>query len=294
MPGRLTLSVFRRTIPAEFGALLPPQMLPVPSPLPDSLIVFGAYADGVPAGLGAVSLSTAGGRAKVLGVTVDSEYRRQGIGRRLMSELGRAVRRNGASSLFTEYIAGTETESAEAEYLTSCGFSPPRPGIYICSGPFQAALQLDWASRLSLPEDFILDSFTTLTDDERSNLNLGEGDWYPAELHPFAEEEFIDYERSLIMRHRNRIAGWMIVEAFGERKMLLKTMFVSKPYQRMARGAALGREMLLRLSADPQFDQGILFVEAYNTPMVSFLKRHLVHPDLKLEVLWRTEKVLRA
>lgn len=266
--------------------------------LPVSFAALGAMLGGHPVALAVASLHAPAGpgnakTANLRSISVDAPYRRKGIGRRLLDMLENLLLQNGASELHTDYVGGMEKDFEITSFLRSCGFAEPAQGIHIWSGPLREVFEgLPRIKRLRMPDGFSIGPLSGLHAEERACIARGKGNWYPALLDPFAEETHIDPERSLILRYLNEPVGWVIVEAFNDRTMLIKSMFVRERHQRLARGIALSAEAVRRILEGGQFAEAILFVEAENDAMVRFLHRQIDHPAIRKEILWRTVKFL--
>ncbi|MDG0811420.1 GNAT family N-acetyltransferase [Cohnella rhizosphaerae] len=260
--------------------------------LPSSFLVLGAFRGSEPVGLAIADRREGGGTASLLALTVAERERRQGVGRALFGEMETALKRTGTRTIGAEHLGGIDAATAETAFLQACGFDEPRPGIHIWGGLTGLHPEMPWVHRIRLPDVFAAASFTTLTAKERDELRQGEGNWYTPDYTPFADEDLIDKERSLVLRYSGAVVGWTILEPFDARTMLFKTMFVHPRHQRMGRGIALAAEAGRRLIRDPAFSEWLLFVEARNADMVRFLARHVSCPGVQKEVLWRTVKRL--
>nr|WP_181873205.1 GNAT family N-acetyltransferase [Fontibacillus phaseoli] len=265
--------------------------------LPPSFAALGASLGDQPVGLVVASVHTDGPSAakaaNLRAVVIDARYRRQGIGSRLLGMLEPLLRENGAAEIRAEYVGPAEPCAVETAFLRSCGFTASTPAIHVWSGPLRKILEdLPRIGRLSFPADFSFGPLSGLSSGERVAITRGKGDWYPPILDPFAEEECIDPEHSLILRYRDVPVGWIILERFDERTVLFKSMFVREKHQRLARAIALGAEASRRIIAEGKLTESIFFVEADNEDMVRFMNRQIDHPSIHKEILWRTVKAL--
>lgn len=296
---KIEVRAYRGAVPAAFSALTPKELLPLMQELPPSYAALGASLDGRPVGLAVASLqaghpATGGAKtAQLRALAVDPPYRLKGVGRQLLGMLESLLRQNGAALMRAEYVGGTEPGSVSAAFLQSCGFAAPTPGIHIWSGPLRRVVEdLPRIERLRLPKEFTFGPLSGLTEEERSVIAHGAGSWYPPILDPFAEEDQIDREHSLILRYHQVPVGWIIVEQFDARTVLLKSMFVKDEHQRLARAIALGAEACRRIIQEGKLTEAIFFVEAENAEMVRFMNRQIDHPAIHKEILWRTVKSL--
>ncbi|MBL0389499.1 GNAT family N-acetyltransferase [Tumebacillus sp. ITR2] len=286
------LQEFFGRIPSAFHSLAAPEIQSLLHELPPSFTALGVSREGTPIGLAVVERQKRAGMSHLLALTIADAERGRGYGHLLLSALETSLRQKGTHTLGVEYVSGTNLPSVEAGFLTACGFATPRPGIFIWGGPLQVIHDLPWVERMRLPEAFTCDFFTTLTAEERSFVKNGLGVWYPPILSPFADEDSIDCERSLVLRYLGVVVGWLILERFDARTVLYKTMFVHRRHQRMGRGVALVAEASRRLVSDPEFQDWVFFVEAENEGMVRFMNDHISRPVAQKEVLWRTVKKL--
>ncbi|KEO80857.1 hypothetical protein EL26_24005 [Tumebacillus flagellatus] len=286
------IEAFTGSIPPDYQKVSVPEIDYLLQRLPSSVTALGVSRDGEPIGLGVAHQQEQSPTAHLLALTIEERQRRQGHGRLLLRALESSLRQNGVERLSVEYVASSDPLSGEAAFLTTCGFAVPRPGIYIRSGSLSLLHNFLWMKKTTLPPSFAVSAWSTLTEEERAFVKKGSGVWYPSILSPFADEALIDPDRSLVLRYRGEVAGWMMLEAFDSQTVLFKTMFVHRRHQRMARGAALIAEVCHRVLEEQTFQNGILFVEAENEEMVRFMNRHLQHEELQKEVLWRTVKKL--
>lgn len=187
---------------------------------PDSLVVVGASRAGQPIGLALAKWQEQTQTANLLSVVVAENERRQGIGASLLQGLNILLQRRGCRAVSAEFVVEVEAEhlsqpSAEAAFLQAQGFATPHPGIHIWSGSLQITGDLLWLDTCKLTSDFGLGSWASLTPAEREVVEQGEGVWYPPILSPFVEEALIDPERSLLLRYRGEVVGWMILESLA-------------------------------------------------------------------------------
>ncbi|MDI4649885.1 GNAT family N-acetyltransferase [Cohnella hashimotonis] len=258
--------------------------------LPASFLALGACRGGEPVGLALAERREATDTASLLALTVAESARRQGVGRALFDEIETALKQTGTRAIGAEYLGGTDPGTSEAAFLKACGFDEPLHGIHIWGGSTGLHPEMPWVHQLRLPDVFTVSPFKTLTTQEYEEVRQGEGVWYTPDYSPFADEDLIDKERSLLLRYGGAVVGWMIFEPFDTRTILFKTMFVHPRHQRMGRGIALAAEAGRRLIRDSDFSEWLLFVEGRNMDMVRFLHRHVACPGVQKEVLWRTVK----
>ncbi|WP_390580418.1 GNAT family N-acetyltransferase [Paenibacillus illinoisensis] len=293
-PVRVEFVIYQKAIPIEFQTYLSIEHRAVLKQMPDFFAAVGALIQGKPAGVALIHLPVLDSKrtAKLLDINIDQTHRRQGIGRALMNQLCLLLRKAGVHELTVEYLASEMNQPKLSAFFQACGFDLSVPGIYVYSSSLQVPSEFPWVRSLSLPDSLTTRPFYSISPEEREQIHGGLGEWYPSILDPFAEKELIDKSRSVFLRHNGEIVGWLIFEHFDDKTILCKTMFVRTPFQRMARGIALMAEASRRLSLDPVYSELVFFVEAENQPMVKFIKKHVCSPQLKEEILWRSQQTL--
>ncbi len=291
---KIEVRYYQENLPREFASLIPPEIASFLQALPASCLALGVVLEGTPLGLAIADLRPSAGTARLLALNVDESVRRRSIGSQLYRLLESMLKQQGIRCINAEFLAGTEPDSVLSRFLGTCGYHEPVPGTHIWSGPLQMVQHSPWLERLQLSPPFTLHSFESLSREERLMIRQGNGKWYPSILDPFAEEEHIDHECSLIVRHLHKIIGWMILEHFDDQTVLFKTMFVKKEYQRMGRGIALVAEAYRRVLHDGKYTNGIFFAEADNKSMIQFMHRRMNHPGIRKEILWRTSSTLTS
>ncbi len=257
---------------------------------PPSLLAIGALFAGRPVGLGMLETTEQSAVLHLKTLKVAVNFRRQGIGKKLMEMMEEHMRPYGFQGISVEYlVTGDQTDSHA--FFKSCGFSNPKPGIHIRQGPFNVINNENWL-RLSFPPEFDVSSWNTISAEERALLALQVDIEFPEILSPFPEEELIDAERSLIVRHQGKPAGWIILEPLDREMMLIKTLFVYPRYERSGQGVVLIAEVLRRMLNQDTYKYWMFFVEEDNEAMVRLTKRRFDHLKIKKETLWRTHKPL--
>ncbi|UJF32189.1 GNAT family N-acetyltransferase [Paenibacillus hexagrammi] len=255
------------------------------------IVAFGIVNGEQPAGLVLALLAPNRKAARLLSIMVRSDMRRRGLGKQLMLVLEHKLRELGYVSLQVEFLAAEDLESEEGAFLQACGFPSPEQGMYIRRGRLRAVEDAPWM-KLALPASFSLEPWRDVTPHDRALIQTEAGKEYPDVLSPFADEDRIDPVRSLLLRYQGQPAGWLILEELDAETILLKTMYVYRKHQRLARGIALGSVVLRKLIDERKYQYGALCVEQENEPMVRFLLRHISGPRLSKEVLWRASKSL--
>lgn len=260
--------------------------------LPHDCLAVGAREQERPIGLAIVRRAAGDETAHVVSLVVDEQHRRKGIGRRILAGLGNLLKSNGIGILAVEYMARDEEPGEVGLFLQAVGFAPPVLGVAVWSGKLALFEEMPWIPRMPLPIGLHVEPWSALTAEQRADIQSGEEDWYPSILSPLIDGSETDGERSLLLRDGERVVGWMIVEPLDADTIVFKSMFVHASYRRKGRGIALMAESFRRFLHDRRFEKGIFFVEGDNVDMLAFMKRHLSHPNIRKEGMWRTFKRL--
>lgn len=260
--------------------------------LPHDCLAVGATDGEKPVGLAIVRRAAGDETAHVVSLVVDEEYRRKGVGKRILAGLGNLLKSNGIFFLAVEYMAQDEEPGEVGLFLQAVGFAPPALGVAVWSGKLALFEEMPWVRRMPLPDGLHVEPWSALTAEQRAYIRSGEENWYPSILSPLIDGSETDGERSLLLRDGERVVGWMIVEPLDANTIVFKSMFVHASYRRKGRGIALMAESFRRFLHDPKFENGIFFVEGDNADMLAFMRKHLSRPNMREEGMWRTFKRL--
>lgn len=260
--------------------------------LPHDCLAVGAWEQERPIGLAIVRRAAGEETAHVVSLVVVEEYRREGVGRRILAGLGNLLKSNGIGILAVEYMASCEESGEVGLFLQAVGFAPPVLGVAVWSGKLALFEEMPWVRRMPLPRGLHVEPWSALTAEQHAYIQSGEENWYPSILSPLMDGSDTDDERSLLLRDGERIVGWMIVEPLDANTIVFKSMFVHASYRRKGRGIALMAESFRRFLHDPTFENGIFFVEGDNADMLAFMRKHLSRPNMREEGMWRTFKRL--
>ncbi len=288
----MKLQAFQGTLPESWTKFVLPEAKALVPALAHDCLAVGA-ADGERARGRGIGRRAAGDETThVVSLVVAEEVRRSGIGRHLLAGLGNLLAANGIRFLAAEYMAGDNDPGDVGSFLQAAGFAPPILGVAVWNGPLNIFSDLPWIRRMPLPSRLSVEPWSALTPEQHAAVRSGEGDWYPAILSPLIDTEGADRERSLLLRDGQRVVGWMIVEPFDERTLTFTSMFVHETYRRKGRGIALMAEAFRRFLTDERYTEGIFCVEGDNADMRAFMHKHLSHPSIQENGMWRTFKSL--
>ena len=225
-----------------------------------------------------------GQTAEVLSVFVGKEFRNQGIGKALMTELEKELATRGCNRVFGIYTANKPSARGLESLLEKCGWEPPEPRQVICTSKgedVERMMKSDWMNRYRLPKNFVIFPWTELTAEESEEIRAWPDDppYYHWGLSPFLEEgTAFEPVNSLGLRYKDEIAGWMITTRVARDTLRYERLFVRKEFQRMGRAIPLLAESIRRQYAHEGHiptKGGIWIAQADNMPMVQFIRKRM-------------------
>ena len=99
-----------------------------------------------------------------------------------------------------------------------------------------AAWQQGIVCNYRLPAGFEIGPWNTVSTQELAALAPDEDADYPEELAPLEEPALIEPLTSLVLRHRDRIIGWIMTHRLDATTLQYTRLHVEPPYQRLGRG----------------------------------------------------------
>lgn len=210
--------------------------------------VLGASFLGQPVGVAVVHVDSEA--AALTDLYVLPNYRRGGIGRRLLAAVEEQVRRAGVSRMQTHYKADEQTPHFE-RLLAGQGWDPP-----IVTGELfwtRCAVAFGpWVSRYRFRPPYSFFAWPELTAAERDRLlERGAAGWYPPNFSPFSRpDDAWDPLSSVGLRRKGEVVGWCLTVRESQGQMLVDILFVDPPLQRLGKGFMLVGEVIRRYCAD--------------------------------------------
>lgn len=213
----------------------------------DGILVLGASFWGEP--VGAIVVSYGEDAARLLDLYVLPDYRRAGIGRGLFSAAEEQVAGRGIAHLQATYRRDEQTPIFE-RLLLAQGWSPPslRSSVFWT----QCAVGVGpWVSRYRFRPPYEIFLWADLTDTERTRVGeRGEAGWYPPIFSPFYRPDAAwDAQSSVGLRCNGEVVGWCLTVREKPDQMLVDSLFVDPPLQRLGRGFMLVGEVIRRYCA---------------------------------------------
>ena len=241
-----------------------------------SIIAVGAEFNALPVGLAIAYRFPEGNKAQILSIFVQPEYRRRGIGKRLLENLSQRLSAKGCDRLELSYTSKTESTSALEKLLNRQSWSIPQPKMLVCHSNQDTISKAPWLYSSRLPATFEVFPLSKLTVREYQIIQQKQArsPWYPEILSPFKGELPVEPLNSLGLRYRGEVVGWMATHRIDPQTIRYTSLFVRKDLQRMGRAIPLIAEAIKRqLQTDiPNY---ICTAAVENKPMVKFVRRRL-------------------
>ncbi|MGG3888656.1 hypothetical protein [Metabacillus fastidiosus] len=132
-----------------------------------------------------------------------------------------------------------------------------------------------WIRKNHLNTDFSIDSFTTITSQEKEEIKQGKNVWYPDRFDPFQYQTM--GKNSLVLRYKGYVIGWCITELASENMLMYDNLFVKEHFWNMARSIFLFGKSL-KIQCEESDIRYITFtVHGDNKPLLKILHKKSVN-----------------
>lgn len=245
-------------------------------PLREPLVaVVAADTGGEPVAAALAEIKPQGDVAEVLSLFVRPEVRRRGLAGQLLATLEREAALRGAERIELLFRSTQAGAPAVRRLLAARGWSAPVPRLRLGKADARVVEAAVMRPR-RLPEGYEIFPWAELTADERREVveRQQRGPWFPPALSPFQMEDRVEPALSLGLRHRGRVAGWLICHRVGAELVQCTSLFVEEGHRRLGRGLAL-LAAAAESFATCDVERVIFMVEVANAPMMRFFERRL-------------------
>jgi hypothetical protein len=152
------------------------------------------------------------GVAKLLSWYVLPPFRGLGIGKELLSQTEKVLRKNKFVSINLNYRSDWTNTTTFEHILTKRKWDSPKTKTYLCKSDMDTILKAPWMHKLKLPEGLELFLWKDITQEEKQEIlrKKQTENWYPDILNPFQYETKMDLGSSTGLRYNGKIIGWMI------------------------------------------------------------------------------------
>jgi len=240
-------------------------------------VAIGASDSDKPIGLALAEIFPDSKSAEVLSIFVARTHRRQGIGTALLTRLEEELFLRGCTSAELVYITGQPTTISLERLLQKCNWKPPQPRRIVCKSTIDKIANAPWMQKHSLPASYTIFPWVEITPEERVAIQQQQKakPWIPPDLIPPTCDEHLEPLNSLGLRYQGQIVGWVLTERIAPDTISYNLMFVRRDLQKMGRGISLVTNAIQR-QAKANIPRGIYTVWLTNSPMISFVKKHMI------------------
>lgn len=150
--------------------------------------------------------------AQLLSWYILPPFRKLGIGKELLSQTEKLLRKNKFESIHLEYRSDWKSVTYLEQILNQRKWENPQTKTYLCKSSMDVILKAPWMNKLSLPEGMELFLWKNTTQEEKNEIlhKKQTQNWYPDHLSPFQHEANMDFTSSTGLRYNGKIIGWMI------------------------------------------------------------------------------------
>lgn len=211
----------------------------------DGLIVVGAYSLLEPVGLLVGAISSENSDAHLLSLTVVSEHQSRGIATEMLRQFEEAVCARDGQVLYASYVG--DNPPLERAFAKQGWDAPRVMAVAVECSPEAIYPSPIYQMKAVAPPEFEFFAWADLTATDRAAIEARErqlGGWYSAASHagnvsPFVEEQFLEPQCSVGLRHQGEVVGWMIVHRIRADALHFISLFLSPEYRRQNLGILL-------------------------------------------------------
>ncbi|ABW67559.1 TIGR03032 family protein [Desulfosudis oleivorans] len=264
-----------------------------PAGLP--LVLVTASLKGSPVAAAVAEIRKNGEHAEILSLYVAPEFRKQGIGARLVSLMESALAHKKCRSIEINFRTDWEGCAPVEKIIAQQGWLPPKTPRILCKSSIDRITGAPWMKHTTLPDGLGLFPWSELTDADRNYIrNRQEKEnWFPPVLTPFQEEASLEHANSVGLRRNGQVAGWMITHRTTADTIQYTSLFVEPDLRSKRAVFPLIVEAVTR-QIQAGVPNGIWMIDTQNTAMRKFTERHLKKYLVSMTELRHSVRLLRA
>ncbi len=216
-----------------------------------------------------------------------------GLGQKLILQLERYAKSSRIQSLTLSFREDSQFQSSINKILRQLDWLPAKKELMLYKFSAKQFMQLAWCRNMSLPEEFEIFSWDTLTSADKQHIlnRQQQANWYPVEFSPPFENPDFETSNSLGLRLHGNVVGWLITHRVHTNVIEYCSLFVSPELQNIGRGYYLIVEAVKR-QYELGVAHGILQVQADNEAMLSFVEQRMEGTIIAQPGCWFSKKVL--
>jgi len=223
---------------------------------------------------GVAVLRPRGLRAEIISLFALPDYRRQGLGGRILFLLEKNLVRQGCEQMEINYRSDWPGCAAVERILHKQGWEPPEDTWMLAKTTMERQARSPYINRYGLGPDYETFPWTKVTDEERQYIKEKQEreQWFQPMMSPFQNENKLEPLNSLGLRYKGRIVGWMITHRTVPDTIEYTALFVDKEHRREGQASGLTNEAIkLQIASD--IPNMIYMVDMRNEAMRKFLNR---------------------
>ncbi len=212
------------------------------------------------------------GVSELFSFYVKPEKRNNTIGGQLLTLLETSLRNQGIKYMQSRYRSDWNSVHVIEKLLKKNNWELPILVRIIAEGNIQDYKKANWPE-VKFSSDFSFVSYEQITSNERVQLNkLIENGQIPKEFNPFQHTDKIYPPASIVLRHKNQVAGWNMAFRLKEDTIEYNNLYLFDEFRK--RGYAIG---LLKQSFSEQYKHKVpkatWIVNADNTTVLKIVKQ---------------------
>jgi GNAT superfamily N-acetyltransferase len=256
----------------------------------------GATSSGDPVGL-ALARRRDQAPAELVSLYVVPDFRRRGLGARLLQQLQWELAAAGSDRLEARYAADAPGTAAFDGVLRRCQWPAGRDLLHVFTLDGQI-MSAPWFGTAVLTPSYAIAPWATVTPEEREGLGRPSPDteWIPAELRPTRYDSNLDAVTSLVLRLDGVVVGWSLTQLLDPVTVHYANLFVRPSCNRVGRTfaalALLAEAVRRQEAARGAASRGRFEVAGTNTGFLRFIDRHFGPYLLSRATLRRAMTVL--
>lgn len=222
---------------SENGGIFRDLTFPSYRPLIDNLsssgnvIALGLSVNGEPIGLGLARVLPEA-KSEILSVFVTKQYRSQGLGAELLSQLEQVLRDRRCTGSQTVYMTGTPSAPIVEHLLLKAGWTPPQRSLVIFRFD-RRILTAPWLRRARIRPPYEVIPWTEVQEQELERVRIRQQSQasIPDYLLPFEQDNSFHSEISVGLRFNGELIGWMIGHLIAPNTVRYTKLFVDGKFE---------------------------------------------------------------
>lgn len=241
-------------------------------------LAVAAVADGAVIGLALAELPLDGvGTPELLSVFVRPVVRRQGVGTRLVAEIGEEIAKLDHSLVTAIYMTGKPEIVGLEKIFWKQGWAPPDTRMTVLRLTVEDLDKLSWMHWTRMPKNYETVLWTDVQPDDIEALKTSDAEegWIPSDLRPWRHDQNgFEPTTSMALRIDGTVVGWVVNHALSDTMVRYTSSYIHPDHWRRCALLRLWRTSFLRMP-DGGFSTATLTSHARHPQMVAFIRKHV-------------------